>query len=109
MMFCFGGGVCCDYEVLKYFIEFWCLDNIDLVECLFIQWGFLQFFLVKVMCVYVISWNSKISVKFCIDVVSMCKFGFDIGLKDMKVDEFIYCQEVVVNYKCLKFVILDGD
>lgn len=109
MMFCFGGGGCLDYEVLSYFIEFWFSDNIDFIECLFIQWGFLQVFLVKIMCVYVIIWNKNSSVKFCMDVVMMCKFGFDIKLVDMSKDDEIYCCIVVQNYNCLKLVVLEGD
>lgn len=61
------------------------------------------------MCAHVTSWNSRTSVKFRTDVASMCKLGFDIGLKDMKADELTYCQEAVANYKRLKPVILDGD
>lgn len=109
MMLCSGGGARCDYEALKYFTEFWCSDNTDPVERLFIQWGFSQFFPAKAMCAHVTSWNSRTSVKFRTDVASMCKLGFDIGLKDMKADELTYCQEAVANYKRLKPVILDGD
>ncbi len=71
--------------------------------------GFSQFFPAKAMCAHVTSWNSRTSVKFRTDVASMCKLGFDIGLKDMKADELTYCQEAVANYKRLKPVILDGD
>lgn len=39
MMLCSGGGARCDYEALKYFTEFWCSDNTDPVERLFIQWA----------------------------------------------------------------------
>ena len=109
MMLCSGGGARCDYEALKYFTEFWCSDNTDPVERLFIQWGFSQFFPAKAMCAHVTSWNSRTNVKFRTDVASMCKLGFDIGLKDMKADELTYCQEAVANYKRLKPVILDGD
>ena len=37
MMLCSGGGARCDYEALKYFTEFWCSDNTDPIERLFIQ------------------------------------------------------------------------
>ena len=40
MMLCSGGGARCDYEALKYFTEFWCSDNTDPVERVYIQWGF---------------------------------------------------------------------
>lgn len=109
MMLCSGGGARCDYEALKYFTEFWCSDNTDPVERLFIQWGFSQIFPSKAMCAHVTSWNSKTSIKFRTDVASMCKLGFDIGLKEMKPEELAYCQGAVANWKRLKSVILDGD
>ena len=80
MMLCSGGGARCDYEALKYFTEFWCSDNTDPVERVYIQWGFSQFFPAKAMAAHVTSWNKKTSIKFRTDVASMCKLGFDIGL-----------------------------
>lgn len=109
MMLCAGGGARCDYEALKYFTEFWCSDNTDPVERLFIQWGFSQIFPAKAMCAHVTSWNPNTSIKFRTDVAAMCKLGFDIGLKELSENELAYCQEAVANYKRLKPVILDGD
>ena len=87
MMLCSGGGARCDYEALKYFTEFWCSDNTDPIERLFIQWGFSQIFPAKAMDAHVTSWNKKTSVKFRTDVASMCKLGFDLGLKELNADE----------------------
>ncbi|WP_455585887.1 alpha-galactosidase [Bacteroides sp.] len=109
MMLCSGGGARCDYEALKYFTEFWCSDNTDPIERLFIQWGFSQIFPAKAMCAHVTSWNKNTSVKFRTDVASMCKLGFDLGLKELSADELTYCQDAVSNFKRLKKVILDGD
>lgn len=109
MMLCSGGGARCDYEALKYFTEFWCSDNTDPVERLFIQWGFSQIFPAKAMCAHVTSWNKQTSIKFRTDVASMCKLGFDLGLKELSADELAYCQTVVANFKRLDKVILDGD
>lgn len=109
MMLCSGGGARCDYEALKYFTEFWCSDNTDPVERLFIQWGFSQIFPAKAMCAHVTSWNRSTSVKFRTDVASMCKLGFDLGLKGLSSDELAYCQQAVANFKRLKPVILDGE
>ena len=108
MMLCSGGGARCDYEALKYFTEFWCSDNTDPIERLYIQWGFSQFFPAKAMCAHVTSWNKKTSVKFRTDVASMCKLGFDIGLQDLTADELAYCRQAVTNWKRLQRVILDG-
>ena len=108
MMLCSGGGARCDYEALKYFTEFWCSDNTDPVERLYIQWGFSQFLPAKAMCAHVTSWNKAASIKFRTDVASMCKLGFDIGLKDMNADERAYCRQAVTNWNRLKPAILDG-
>lgn len=109
MMLCSGGGARCDYEALKYFTEFWCSDNTDPVERLYIQWGFSQFFPAKAMCAHVTSWNKNTSIKFRTDVASMCKLGFDLGLKELSADELAYCQQAVANFKRLKPVIFEGD
>lgn len=109
MMLCSGGGARCDYEALKYFTEFWCSDNTDPVERLYIQWGFSQFFPAKAMCAHVTSWNKNTSVKFRTDVAMMCKLGFDLGLKELQPEELAFCQEAVANYKRLKPVIFEGD
>lgn len=108
MMLCSGGGARCDYESLKYFTEFWCSDNTDPIDRAYIQWGFSQFFPAKAMCAHVTSWNKKASIKFRTDMASMCKLGFDIGLKDLDAQELEYCQQAVANWKRLQPVILDG-
>ena len=109
MMLCSGGGARCDYEALKYFTEFWCSDNTDPIERLYIQWGYSHFFPVKSMAAHVTSWNKNTSLKFRTDVAMMCKLGFDISLKEMDEKELSYCQGAVANYNRLKRVILNGD
>ena len=109
MMLCSGGGGRCDYESLKYFTEFWPSDDTDPVERIFIQWGFSQFFPVKTLCAHVTSWNKATSIKFRTDVASMCKLGFDIGLKGLTANEISYCREAVSNWKLWEPAILDGD
>jgi len=109
MMLCSGGGARCDYEALKYFTEFWCSDNTDPVERIFIQWGFSQFFPAKAMAAHVTSWNRDTSVKFRTDVASMCKLGFDLGLKDLSDDELTFCRRAVANWKRLQPAIMDGE
>ncbi|WP_276895280.1 alpha-galactosidase [Hallella bergensis] len=105
MMMCSGGGGRCDFEGLKYFTEFWCSDNTDPVERLFIQWGFSQFMPSKVMCAHVTNWNRKASIKFRVDVAFSCKLGFDIDLKTLKEDELAYCKQAIREFNRLKPVI----
>lgn len=108
MMLCSGGGARCDYEALKYFTEFWCSDNTDPVERVYIQWGFSHFFPTKAMCAHVTSWNEQASVKFRTDVASMCKLGFDLGLHKLNGEELEYCRQAIQSWNRLKPVILDG-
>ena len=108
MMLCSGGGGRCDYEALKYFTEFWPIDNTDAVERIFIQWGYSHFFPAKSMAAHVTSWGKQ-PVKFRTDVASMCKLGFDIRIHEMSQTDQQYCKEAVANFKRLDDVILDGD
>lgn len=109
MMLCSGGGARCDYEAMRYFTEFWCSDNTDPVERLFIQWGFSQFFPAKAMSAHVTDWNNKASVKFRTDVASMGKLGFDLGLEKLSAAELRYVKDAIRNWNRLKPVILEGD
>ncbi|MBE6287718.1 MAG: alpha-galactosidase [Mediterranea massiliensis] len=109
MMLCSGGGGRCDYEALKYFTEFWCSDNTDPYERLYIQWSMSKFFPTKAMAAHVTHWNRAVDLKFAIDVASMCKLGFDIDYSKLSDDEKAFCQVAIKNYNSLKPIILDGD
>ena len=110
MMLCSGGGGRMDYEALKYFTEFWCSDDTDPYERLYIQWSLSKFFPAKTMGSHVTNWNKKTSVKFRTDVCSSCKLGFDIDLRPLKgTDDYTFVQQAVKNWTRLKPVILDGD
>ena len=105
MMMCSGGGGRSDVTGLRYFTEFWCSDNTDPIERLFIQWGYSQFMPAKAMCAHVTEWNRRASIKFRLDVAFQGKLGFDIGLKGLSNDDRQYCREAIKEYKRLKEVI----
>ncbi len=105
MMMCSGGGGRSDVTGLRYFTEFWCSDNTDPIERLFIQWGYSQFMPAKAMCAHVTEWNRRASIKFRVDVAFQGKLGFDIGLKDLSTSDRQYCREAIKEYKRLKDVI----
>ena len=109
MMLCSGGGGRMDYEMLKYFTEFWCSDDTDPYERLYIQWSLSKFFPAKTMGSHVTNWNKNTSVKFRTDVCSSCKLGFDIDLKSLSDDDYKFVQNAVKNYDSMKPMILDGD
>lgn len=109
MMLCSGGGGRMDYEMLKYFTEFWCSDDTDPYERIYIQWGLSKFFPAKTMSSHVTNWNRNTSVKFRTDVCSSCKLGFDIDLKSLSAEEYQFVKQAVSNYDLMKPVIFDGD
>lgn len=105
MMLCSGGGGRSDVTGLHYFTEFWCSDNTDPIERLFIQWGYSQFMPAKAMCAHVTEWNRRASIKFRLDVAFQGKLGFDIGLKGLSDEDRQYCREAIKEYKRLKEVV----
>lgn len=109
MMLCSGGGGRTDYEGLRYFTEFWCSDNTDPVERLFIQWGYSQFFPSKAMAAHVTSWNHDASIKFRVDVAMQCKLGFDINVKELSAREQTFCRSAVATYNRVKNINFNGD
>lgn len=109
MMLCAGGGGRMDYAMLKYFTEFWCSDDTDPYERLYIQWSLSKFFPVKTMSSHVTDWNRNTSLKFRTDVSSMCKLGFDIDLKPLSENDRKFLQNAVANYNEMKSVIFNGD
>ncbi|GAA0551428.1 alpha-galactosidase [Chitinophaga japonensis] len=109
MMLCSGGGGRTDYEALRYFTEFWCSDNTDPVERLFIQWGYSQFFPAKAMAAHVTSWNHDASIKFRVDVAMPYKLGFDINLEELRPEEQAFCRAAVATYNRVKNITFGGD
>ncbi len=109
MMLCSGGGGRSDYKALEYFTEFWCSDNTDPIERIYIQWSYSQFFPAKAMAAHVTSWNNSTSIKFRTDVAMMSKLGFDINIGELSSTDQQFCRSAVVNYNRIKPVILDGD
>ena len=109
MMLCSGGGARCDYEALRYFTEFWCSDDTDPYERIYIQWSLSKFFPLKAMASHVTDWNKKTDLKFRIDVASMGKLGFDMDLSQLSEADWRFCREAVASYRELKPVIFDGD
>lgn len=109
MMLCSGGGGRMDFEALRYFTEFWCSDNTDPCERIYMQWSLSKFFPAKTMCSHVTNWNRRTSIKFRTDVSSMCKLGFDIDVSSLSADERAFIKDAVGNWSRLKPAILDGD
>lgn len=108
MMLCSSGGARCDYEALKYFTEFWCSDNTDPFERLYIQWNMSKFFPVNTIAAHVTNLNRSASLKFRTDVSCMCRLGFDIDLKGLSPADYQFAKAATVRYQTLKPLILQG-
>ncbi|HEX5170217.1 MAG TPA: alpha-galactosidase [Cyclobacteriaceae bacterium] len=108
MMLCSGGGGRGDYELLKYFTEFWPSDDTDPLERIFMQWDYSYFFPAIVTDNHVTDWGKQ-SLKFKIDVASMGKLGFDIVASRLSENDMNFAREAVNNYRSFKEIVWHGD
>jgi alpha-galactosidase len=108
MMLCSGGGGRTDYQLLKYFTEFWPSDNTDPIDRIFMQWDYSYFYPAITMCNHVTNWSDK-PIKFRIDVASMGKLGFDIRVDHLSNEDLAFCKQAIKNYDAFKDVIWHGD
>jgi alpha-galactosidase len=107
-MLCSGGGGRADYEMLKYFTEFWPSDDTDPIERIFIQWDYSYFFPAIVSANHVTDWGQQ-SIKFRVDVACMGKLGFDIVFNHLSENDKLFCTKAVSDYNGYKDIVWHGD
>lgn len=107
MMLCSGGGGRADYELLKYFTEFWPSDNTEPVERIFLQWNYSYFFPSITTDCHVTDWGKQ-PIKFRTDVASMGKLGFDIVAGKLSKNDLAFCQLAIKNYDLFKKLVWHG-
>jgi len=108
MMLCSGGGGRADYEMLKYFTEFWPSDNTEPLERIFMQWNYSYFFPSITVDNHITNWGKQ-PLKFKIDVASMGKLGFDIEPSKLNEKDKLFCKQAIENYNSFKEVVWHGD
>jgi alpha-galactosidase len=108
MMLCSGGGGRGDYELLKYFTEFWPSDDTEPIERIFMQWDYSYFFPSIVTDNHVTDWGKQ-PLKFRTDVASMGKLGFDIVASHLNESDMQFAKEAVSNYNSFKNIVWHGD
>ena len=108
MMLCSGGGGRGDYEMLKYFTEFWPSDDTDPIERIFMQWDYSYFFPAIVTDNHVTDWGKE-PLKFRVDVACMGKLGFDIVAAKLSTTDKQFAKEAVATYNTYKDVVWHGD
>lgn len=109
MMLCSGGGGRSDYNLLKYFTEFWLSDNTDPLERVFMQWNYSYYYPAIAMCNHVTDWSKDKSLKYRIDVASMGKLGFDIRANELSEQDMRFVQQTIANYDDFKEIIWHGE
>ena len=108
MMLCSGGGGRADYEILKYFTEFWPSDDTEPIERIFMQWDYSYFFPSIATDNHVTDWGKQ-PIKFRVDVASMGKLGFDIVTDKLGDKDLAFCRQAVINYNHFKHIVWHGD
>jgi alpha-galactosidase len=107
MMLCSGGGGRGDYELLKYFTEFWPSDDTEPIERIFLQWNYSYFFPAITSDCHVTDWGKQ-PIKFRVDVASMGKLGFDIVVSHLNNKDLTFCQQAIKNYDTFKDIVWHG-
>jgi alpha-galactosidase len=107
MMLCSGGGGRGDYELLKYFTEFWPTDDTEPLERIFVQWDYSYFFPSIATDNHVTDWGKQ-PLKFRVDVASMGKLGFDIVAGKLDEKDKLFCKQAIANYNSFKDVVWHG-
>ncbi|MBP6182764.1 alpha-galactosidase [Flavobacterium sp.] len=108
MMLCSGGGGRGDYELLKYFTEFWPTDDTEPLERIFVQWDYSYFFPSISTDNHVTDWGKQ-PLKFRVDVASMGKLGFDIVASKLNTEDKLFCKQAITNYNSFKNIVWHGD
>ena len=104
MMLCSGGGARCDYEILKYFTEFWPSDDTEPLERIFMQWDYSYFYPAIVSDNHVTDWGKQ-PIKYRVDVACMGKLGFDIVYSHLNDNDKLFCKQAVSNYNEFKDIV----
>lgn len=108
MMLCSGGGGRGDYELLKYFTEFWPSDDTEPLERIYMQWDYSYFFPAITIDNHVTDWGKQ-PIKFRIDVASMGKLGFDIVASHLNESDMQFSKKAISNYHSFKDIVWHGD
>jgi alpha-galactosidase len=108
IMLCSAGGCRADYEVLKYFTEFWISDNTNAMDRIFQQWEYSYFYPAIVCCHHVTDWN-KVPIKFRTDVAMMGKLGFDIIIDALSPNDKASVKKAINDYNGIKNLVWHGD
>ena len=108
LMLCSGGGGRVDYGALKYFHEFWPSDNTDPVARVPMQWDYSYFFPPMATASHVTRSGGR-PLHFACSVAMSARFGMDLDLNQLSVQDKIICAGAISAYKQIREVTAFGD
>jgi alpha-galactosidase len=108
LMLCSGGGGRADYGALKYFHEFWPSDNTDPTQRVPMQWDYSYFFPPMALASHVTHWGKR-PMHFACSVAMSARFGLDLDLTKLPVQDKAICAGAISAYKQIREVTQLGD
>lgn len=111
---CASGGGRVNWGFLKGFDEFWCSDNTDALQRVYMQYGTSFFFPAIAMGAHISAVPNHTvfrttSLKYRIDVAMSGRLGMEIQPKDMTDAQKALCRKAIAEYKEIRPTVQFGD
>lgn len=111
---CASGGGRVNWGFLKGFDEFWCSDNTDALQRVYMQYGTSYFFPAMAMGAHISAVPNHTvfrttSLKYRIDVAMSGRLGMEIQPKDMTDEQKALCRKAINEYKDIRPVVQFGN
>ncbi len=111
---CASGGGRANWGFLRGFDEFWCSDNTDALQRIYMQYGTSYFFPAIAMGSHISAVPNHTvfrttSLKYRIDVAMSGRLGMEIQPKNMTEEEKALCKKAISEYKEIRPVVQLGD
>ena len=111
---CASGGGRVNWGTLPYFDEFWCSDNTDALQRIYMQWGTSYFFPAIAMASHISAAPNHqtfrtVPLKYRIDVAMSGRLGMEIQPKNMTDEEKELCKKAIADYKMIRPIVQLGN
>ena len=111
---CASGGGRANWGFLRGFDEFWCSDNTDALQRVYMQYGTSYFFPAIAMGAHISAVPNHTvfrttALKYRIDVAMSGRLGMEIQPKNMSDEEKALCKKAISEYKEIRPIVQLGD
>ena len=111
---CASGGGRVNWGTLPYFDEFWCSDNTDALQRIYMQWGTSYFFPAIAMASHISAAPNHqtfrtVPLKYRIDVAMSGRLGMEIQPQNMTDEEKELCKKAIADYKMIRPIVQLGN